>query len=99
VTGFPYTPFVGGFYNSDSDRYQPLPGEVLSERIPAFHQLDLRVDKEWAFERWRFSLYLDLQNVYNRENPEAVRYNYNFTQRTFLTGLPILPAIGMRGDF
>jgi TonB family protein len=99
VTGFPFTPYVAGILNSDSGRYRPIPGPQLSERVPAFHQLDLRIDKEWAFERWRLSVYLDIQNVYNRENPEAVRYNFDFTQRAYLTGLPIIPGFGIRGDF
>jgi TonB family protein len=99
TSGFPFTPFLGGFYDADVDRYRSIPGPILSERIPAFHQLDFRVDKEWAFETWRFSIYLDVQNVYNRENPEAVRYNFDFTQRLYVTGLPIIPALGLRGDW
>jgi hypothetical protein len=99
VTGFPLTPFVGGIYDADADRYRPIPGPTLSERIPAFHQLDFRVDKEWVFDRWKFGIYLDIQNVYNRENPEAVRYNYDYTQRQYITGLPVIPMIGFRGEW
>lgn len=36
-----------------------------SERLPAFHQLDIRVDKTWYFPKWTFSLYVDIQNAYN----------------------------------
>lgn len=36
-----------------------------SERLPSFHQLDLRVDKTWYFKKWTFALYLDIQNLYN----------------------------------
>ncbi len=39
--------------------------ELNSERIDAFHQLDVRVDKVWFFEKWSLNLYLDVQNVYN----------------------------------
>ncbi len=34
-------------------------------RLPAFHQLDLRVDKNWYFSKWTLGVYLDIQNLYN----------------------------------
>jgi hypothetical protein len=36
-----------------------------TERLPAFHQLDLRIDKTWFLKKWTVNLYLDIQNVYN----------------------------------
>ena len=33
-------------------------------RLPAKHQLDLRLDKEFYFKRWMLNLYLDVQNAY-----------------------------------
>ena len=36
-----------------------------SERISAFHQLDLRVDKKYYFPKWSLNLYVDIQNAYN----------------------------------
>lgn len=36
-----------------------------SARLPAFHQLDLRVDKTWYFKKWTFRTYVDIQNLYN----------------------------------
>ena len=70
-----------------------------TERLPLFHQLDLRVDKRWKFKSWQLSAYLDVQNVYNRANSEGISYNYNFTGRQYVKGLPILPSLGLRGDF
>ncbi len=40
------------------------PSAINTQRIGAFHQLDLRVDKIWYFKKWSFNLYLDIQNVY-----------------------------------
>ncbi len=39
--------------------------QLNSQRIPAFHQLDIRVDKVWYFNKWSLNLYLDIQNLYN----------------------------------
>ncbi len=35
------------------------------ERLSAFHQLDLRVDKSWYYNKWSLMLYFDIQNAYN----------------------------------
>ena len=51
-----------------------------------------------AFQTWQFSAYLDVLNIYNRGNPEGVSYNYNYTKQSIVTGLPILPVLGIRGE-
>jgi len=99
VTGNPYTPVTGAYFDSNADRYVPISGAAFSARLPAFNQLDLRVDKIWTFDRWRFSAYLDLQNTTRATNPEALSYNFDFTVSQPLAGLPLLPIVGVRGDF
>ncbi|MBW1809114.1 MAG: TonB-dependent receptor [Deltaproteobacteria bacterium] len=99
ATGNPDTPIVGGLFDADYDTYHRIPGLPNSERLPYFHQLDIRVDYTWAFTSWALSLYLDVQNVYNHRAIEAVRYNYDNTERAYLEGLPILPYLGIRGSF
>jgi TonB family protein len=85
-------------YAADAATYTPLEGRPFSERLPWFHQLDLRIDKTWQYRTWRLSTYLDIQNVYNNAAVEAYGYNYNFTQRNYQTGLPIIPSLGIRGE-
>ena len=79
VGGQPYTPYdyqtsslvdywdVTGFPAYDYNRYNQL-------RYEPYHQLDLRIDKEWYFSRITINLYADVQNV----------YNYKSTSSTFL---------------
>ena len=74
-------------------------GPKYSERMPLFAQLDLRVDKRWIFKRWILDTYIDVQNVLNRANPEAIQYNFDFTKRQVRQGLPVYPIIGIRGEF
>ena len=64
-----------------------------------FHQLDLRVERTWIFNTFRFSAYLDIQNVYNAQNPESTVYDYRFQQSAPVRGIPFLPVIGFRGKF
>jgi TonB family protein len=103
VSGSLQTPVVGppslpSLYASDAGSYAPLQGAPFSERLPLFHQLDLRVDKRWQMKGWKLSAYLDVQNVYNNAAPEAYVYSYDFSERQIQTGIPIIPSIGLRGE-
>ena len=44
-------------------------------------------------------MYLDVQNVYYQSNVEAVGYNFDYSQQAYVTGLPILPSLGIKGEF
>jgi len=92
-------PALPAIYASDAGAYAPLEGEAFSERLPLFHQLDLRIDKRWQFRSWRLAAYLDVQNAYNNAAAEALVYNYNYSRRSYQTGVPIIPSIGLRGEF
>jgi TonB family protein len=99
VSGPLETPTLGvlpALYAADAGAYTPLQGEPYSDRLPLFHQLDLRLDKRWQIKNARISAYLDLQNVYNNPAAEAYVYSYDFSKRQYQTGVPILPSIGMR---
>jgi hypothetical protein len=70
VGGQPYTPYD---YNTSSlvqywdvARIPALDYNQYNQlRFEPFHQLDLRIDKEWFLSRITINLYLDVQNVYN----------------------------------
>ncbi|MEI9942039.1 MAG: TonB-dependent receptor [Pseudomonadota bacterium] len=92
-------PALPALYAADAGSYTPLQARPYSTRLPLFHQLDLRVDKRWQFKTWRFSAYLDIQNVYNNAAVEGLSYNYNYSRQSYQTGIPIIPSLGMRGEF
>ncbi len=94
TTGNPYTP-VGGAYMDASGDWVPVDGPVLSKRLPDFYQLDLRVDRAWRRPWGVLTLYIDLQNVINRKNPEGVTYNTDYSRLSYTNGLPIFPSIGV----
>ncbi|MGB5372173.1 MAG: TonB family protein [Polyangiales bacterium] len=97
VSGNPNTPVIGSVYDALSDVYIPIDGRVNSLRNPLFHELNVRVQKEWIFKGWQLALFLDIRNAYNQQNQEGIIYNYDFTQQTPLLGLPIIPSLGVRG--
>ncbi len=99
TTGEPYTPVTGAVFESDRNSYSPEYGVVNSQRSSDQHQLDLRVDHLWRFDTWKLSGYVDVSNVYMNAPALGYQYNYNYTKRTEITGIPILPSIGVRGEF
>jgi TonB family protein len=99
VTGNPYTPVQQAYFNASSGQYVSIPGVPYSQRLSDFNQLDLRFDKTWTFNRWRLTVYLDIQNIYNYRSEELRQYNFNYTQSQPVTGLPFVPDLGIRGDF
>ena len=96
ATGFPCTPVVGAYYDSQTDGYQPQFGAHNSIRIPPFVALDARLSKRFKIGKTEAEVYLDVQNVTNHSNPEEIVYNPSYTQRGYITGLPILPVVGAR---
>ena len=99
VSGGPFTPIIGSIYNADNDFYSPIRGNFFSERFEDFFQLDLRVDKKFIYNKWILSAYLDIQNLTNSNNGQSISYSYDFSQSEQAAGLPILPIIGVRGEF
>ncbi len=100
VSGALYTPNTYGPYDATSGSELSVAAyPPFGSRMPAFHQLDVRADRTWEFKSWKLRLYLDIQNVYYAKNPEGLSYNFNSTKSSYVTGLPILPSLGLRGEF
>jgi outer membrane receptor protein involved in Fe transport len=99
TSGTPFTPITGAVFDSDRNKYNPEYGTTNSQRNPAQHQLDVRVDRMFAFQDWKLSAYLDVANVYYNAPVVGYSYNTNYTVRTETTGIPILPSFGVRGEF
>ena len=70
--GAPYTPFD---LNSSALRnVWDISGQgvydytrINTNRLPASHQLDIRIDKKIYFKKTSLNIYLDIQNLYNRK--------------------------------
>jgi hypothetical protein len=86
-------------YDSDNDVYVPLIGKIYSQRFDAFNQLDIRIDRKFIHDTWILTAYLDIQNFYNAKNSQNIQYSYDYSQKTKVRGLPILPTFGVKGEF
>lgn len=98
-TGRPYTPIIGSTFHVDGNQYVPLRGDSRSARMPLYHQLDVRAEKTWLFNTWSLGLYLDIQNLLNIENVEAIQYDYRYRESAPVTSIPFLPTLGVKGQW
>jgi hypothetical protein len=98
ATGYPRTPVILGsaYQDASTGTWEPRFGVQNSIRIPPFVALDARLAKRFKFSHSELEVYLDVQNVTNHSNPEEIVYNTDYTQKGYITGLPILPVIGAR---
>jgi outer membrane receptor protein involved in Fe transport len=102
VSGNPQTSLLARnmtIFDADRDVHYPQPGAAFDERLPEFIQLDFRIDKRIIFKKWILAIYLDVTNVTNRANTEGWNHSYDYTRRAPVTGLPILPSLGLRATF
>lgn len=99
VSGNPTNVPLGSVHDVDTTNYLTLGTTRQSTRLPPFHQLDLRVDKKFVFKTFSLTAYLDLLNVYNQQNAEGFISDYRAREQEPIPSLPILPVIGLSGEF
>lgn len=109
-TGNPYTPREGATLQIDPRNgdfiYIPIYAETYSDRLPAYHRLDLRISKTFQFSNWKLGIFLELLNTYNRAN--LLDFNYPedcltaedcLERRNDINQLPIIPYLGITAEF
>ncbi|MEO7033229.1 MAG: TonB-dependent receptor plug domain-containing protein [Polyangiaceae bacterium] len=97
ATGAPRTPVLGALYDERDNVFQPIFGAHNSLRLPAFWQLDARLDRALALgQHRRLVAYVELLNVTNRANGEEYRYDTDFGRRGVISGLPFVGVVGAR---
>ena len=99
VSGNPIAPVKTAILDADTGSYLADFGRFGDARSPAFVQLDGRAQKTWTWDTWALSLYLDVQNLTNRKNEEIHVYDYRFREQGSISGIPILPTLGLKARF
>ena len=92
------TPLEGAVQDPDnSELYNPVYGELNSERLPAYHKLDVRADRTFVFKSWEMDFYAEVLNVYGRQN--VIDYEYegaDYSNREEVTDLPTIISFGIK---
>ncbi|MEQ9308350.1 MAG: TonB-dependent receptor [Balneolaceae bacterium] len=108
------TPFTPVDLDATLNNY---PAEIFDfsrlgdDRLDAYSQLDLRVDKKWSFNKLSIDLFLEIQNILAQENPQVPQYGLNRTesgdvitprelvQVNLENSANVLPSIGLVVNF
>jgi hypothetical protein len=103
-SGAPYTPVTGSQTVTDPDgstRLRPVYGETNATRLPSYHRLDLRVDRDFVYDRFLVNAYLEIANVYNRKNISGYRYppDYDPGKKKANYQLPLIISFGVQFTF
>jgi hypothetical protein len=98
VSGNPYTPIEGSVFDASSGLYLPIYGAPNSARRATFHQLDVRVEKEWLIDPVKLTAYIEVLNTYSAQPEEGQTFSYDYRQSKSVPGLPLFPNIGLRGE-
>jgi outer membrane receptor for ferrienterochelin and colicin len=89
--GGPYTPYdltqssLISAWNVQGRAYLDY-GQYNTLRLKSYHQLDIRLDKEFYWRKWSLNIYADVQNIYNSKaiGPD------NYILATDENGVPLI---------
>lgn len=95
ASGNPRTPVVGIVANARHGGFDPIFGEQGSERLPLYFAASGRIAWARSFAWGDLRTWLDVQNLTSRRNAEEVFYSSDYGSRGYVTGLPILPSLGI----
>ena len=114
-SGWPITPQIVEFDTvtvfqeaglANTLRWRKEFDDLNSDRLPAYHRLDLRVTRKFALRSGTLDLYLDLFNAYDQQNLRSFDYGTEVVGRDLKWVrwpdeelLPFLPSFGLRWEF
>ena len=79
-TGWPTTAVMGELEEDGEGELEAVPvlGPLNAERLPDYHRLDLRASREWRRRRGVLGFFIDVQNVYDRQNVAGYDSDFEF---------------------
>jgi hypothetical protein len=106
IGGRPFTPFTSRFEVTPAGVVRPGTGWFVGfeaahhgERLPAYHRLDLRVDQRRQIGRFHLVAFVDIENVYGRDNVLMQRYSHERAAAEAVYQWKLLPVGGLSLEF
>ncbi len=107
------TPFVPVDLNATLNSYPQIIldyARLGEEKLEAFSQLDIRVDKKWNYQKWSLNIFFEVQNILGQNIPTPPEYGLlrdmdgNLVNPRSLSqieedGSATIPSIGIVVDF
>lgn len=106
IGGRPETQFVQRFEVDTHGVLQPgsgywvgFEGPHNGARLPAYHRLDLRADHRRQWGRFHLVTFVDVENVYARDNVLTQRYSHERRDPEPVFQWQLLPVLGLSLEF
>ena len=99
ATGNPTFSNVNAIYYADRQQYLPIQSEIRDQRQPNYQRLDIRGDYIKRYDRWKFTTYLEILNVFLHDNPIGDQDAYDFSSFEYINSFPFLVNFGVKADF
>jgi len=89
---------VAGFYQARGAQYF-LPAARNGLRLPAYQRADVRLNQSFTWQRWRSTLFVEVQNLKSANNRrlESINGYNNRTGQAFLTLGRLFPIVSAAG--
>ena len=98
-SGNPIRNINGAVFDADSGNYLPYNSVFGAGRLPPFVALDFQVNNVWTAENFKLSMYIEFDNLLDRNNAEGIAYDYRFGQTSYVPGQPLNATIGAKVAF
>ena len=84
---------------------------IGQNRLNAYNQVDIRIDKKWSYTAWSLDVFFEVQNILGNANPEEPSYGLardktgdvlipeSLVQVNTSTSVNVLPSIGLVVNF
>jgi len=96
ATGMPRTPVIGAYMDTRTGIYRPILGDHNASRLPDFIGLDGRIERTWRLRRGALVASIEILNATNRTNAEEIVYSGDYSNHSFVSGLPLFVLAGLR---
>ena len=103
-TGWPYNPLTlqSRQLPDGSTEYYLEAKSLYGAKFPAYHRLDVQLNRNFYLDRSRISLFLAIINLYNRDNVRNIKFNWRtspdgtpYLEEVEEYWFPLLPSIGI----
>ncbi len=99
ASGLPEPVVTGALVDSDHDVALTWVDSQRTGRLPDTWQLDLRAAKRFRWGPLRMQFIAEVLNTTNQANAESRLYAWDRRRSAYITGLPILPSVGLRAEY
>jgi len=91
-SGAPFTDVVGTYLEDGTGRIRPLYEEPFRSRLPDYFTLNIKIAQEIKYaDNTSFEWSFEIMNLTNNKNISSIRYNDDYSEKEFVTGLPLIP--------